>query len=164
MTNETTAITNQEVLADHSDERAEATARAGEDAGPAVHPRPARGRSSPRLARASSPTSSGTAGSFLGTRTPSPSGSNVAEREQRRWIVALLAPFVAASAFLCATFATAGGAAWTNWFFAPALLLVPAWIGTLVYLALTSDTNEAGERLGALPAPSAERSPERKAA
>ena len=35
MTNETTAITNQQVLADHSDERAEATARAGEDAGPA---------------------------------------------------------------------------------------------------------------------------------
>ena len=42
MTNETTAITNQQVLADHSDERAEATARAGEDAGPAVDPRPAR--------------------------------------------------------------------------------------------------------------------------
>ena len=36
MTNETTAITNQQVLADHSDERAEATARAGEDAGPAT--------------------------------------------------------------------------------------------------------------------------------
>ena len=34
MTNATTAITNQQVLADHSDERAEATARAGEDAGP----------------------------------------------------------------------------------------------------------------------------------
>ena len=116
------------------------------------------------IAYSLSPTSSGTAGSFLGTRTPSPSGSNVAEREQRRWIVALLAPFVAASAFLCATFATAGGAAWTNWFFAPALLLVPAWIGTLVYLALTSDTNGAGERVGALPARSAERSPERKAA
>ena len=86
----------------------------------------------------------------------------MAEREQRRWIVALLRPGLVAFAALCATFATAGGAGLPNWLFVP-LLLVPAWSGTLVFLAFRSDTTAAGEGFDTLPAPGAERLPDRKA-
>ena len=43
------------------------------------------------------------------------------------------------------------------------LLLVPAWSGTLVFLAFRSDTTAAGEGFDTLPAPGAERLPDRKA-
>jgi len=88
----------------------------------------------------------------------------MAERERSRWIVALVAPLVAACAFLCAVFATAGGASWTNWLFLPVILLVPTWVVTLQYLALTSDTNTADERVDALPVPSSTSALDRKAA
>jgi hypothetical protein len=66
-----------------------------------------------------------------------------AAREQRRWLVALGTPLVVASASVATAFATAGGAGWTDWFFAPAVLLAPIWITTLALLALRSDTNGA---------------------
>jgi hypothetical protein len=67
--------------------------------------------------------------------------SRLAELEQRRWLVALTVPLVLVAASVAAALATAGGAGWTDWLFAPAVLLAPIWITTLAFLALTSDTN-----------------------
>jgi len=92
------------------------------------------------------------------------SGPTVSEREQRRWLVALLGPLLAAFAFLCATFAIAGGADWAYWLFAPTVLLAPTWVLTLVYLAWTSDASAAGERARTLAAPGANQSTDREAA
>jgi hypothetical protein len=64
-----------------------------------------------------------------------------AEREVRRWMIALGAPLTLAGASVTVALAASGGAGWTDWFFAPAVLLAPAWITLLAVLALRSDTN-----------------------
>jgi hypothetical protein len=62
-------------------------------------------------------------------------------QEVRRWMIALGAPLALAGASVSVAFATSGGAGWTDWFFAPAVLLAPAWITLLAFLALSSDTS-----------------------
>ena len=97
-------------------------------------------------------------------RSASMTRATVSEREQRRWLVALLGPLLVAFAFLCATFATTGGTDWAYWLFAPTVLLAPTWVLTLVYLASTSDANVAGEREANLAVPSATQAADREAA
>jgi hypothetical protein len=97
-------------------------------------------------------------------RSASMTGATVSEREQRRWLVALLGPLLVASAFLCATFATTGGADWAYWLFTPTVLLAPTWVLTLVYLASTSDAYVASEREANLAVPSAKQAADREAA
>jgi hypothetical protein len=97
-------------------------------------------------------------------RSASMASATVTEREQRRWLVVLLGPFLVAFAFLGATFATTGGADWAYWLFAPTVLLAPTWVVALAYLALTSDVDAAGERAATLAEPSADEAADRKAA
>jgi len=90
--------------------------------------------------------------------------ATVTEREQRRWLVVLLGPFLVAFAFLGATFATTGRVDWAYWLFAPTVLLAPTWVVALAYLALTSDVDAAGERAATLAEPSTDQAADRKAA
>jgi hypothetical protein len=66
--------------------------------------------------------------------------------EQRRWVIVLGVPF----ALACASFAAAIAAS-TELLFLPAILLAPAWITLLAFLALSSDTNETSAELVELP-------------
>jgi hypothetical protein len=99
---------------------------------------------------------------------PAPSASmtsaSVSEWEQRRWLVVLFGPLLAAFGVLFATFATAGGPDWAYWFFAPTVLLAPTWAVALVYLAWTSEADAAGEHVATLPPPGANQEADRKAA
>ena len=79
-------------------------------------------------------------------------------------LMIVLAPLLAAFAFLSAAFATAGAGDWAYWLFAPTVLLAPTWVLTLVYLASTSETNTAGEHTASLPLPTAKRATDREAA
>lgn len=82
--------------------------------------------------------------------------------EHRRWLIALGLPFIAAGAFLAATFGTGNA-----WFFAPVLSLVPIWISALAYLALTSDARDVAQTANVQALPPLKRptgSLERKAA
>src|SRR3954471_1036399 len=88
----------------------------------------------------------------------------MADREQRRWIVALLLPLGTVCVCLCAMFGNAGGAGWTKWLFAPAVFLAPTLVVTLGYLASTSDASSASERVATLPAASSGSSMDREAA
>jgi hypothetical protein len=97
-------------------------------------------------------------------RRASMASATVTEREQRRWLVVLLGPFLVAFAFLGATFATTGRVDWAYWLFAPTVLLAPTWVVALAYLALTSDVDAAGERAATLAEPSTDQAADRKAA
>jgi hypothetical protein len=74
-----------------------------------------------------------------------------AERELNRWLIALGTPLLVAAVSVSVAFATSGGAGWTDWFFAPAVLLAPAWITSLAFLALHSDTNGSSAETIAAP-------------
>jgi hypothetical protein len=97
-------------------------------------------------------------------RSASITRASVSEGEQRRWLVALFGPPIAAFGFLCATFATAGGADWAYWFFAPTVLLAPTWAVVLAYLASTSEADATGEHVATLSPPGANQEADREAA
>jgi hypothetical protein len=59
--------------------------------------------------------------------------------EQQRWIAVLTVPLAAGAVSVTAAIATDA-----RWFFLGAVLLVPAWIAALAYLALSSDVNGRG--------------------
>ena len=59
--------------------------------------------------------------------------------EEQRWVAVLTVPLAGGAVSVAAALATE-----SNWFFLGAVLLVPAWIGSLAYLALSSDVNGKG--------------------